>query len=144
MGFPGESEAQYQDTYDLIGDLKLDKVHIAKYSPRPGTVSARRMADDVPDDEKERRRATLDELQTEILFDMNNRLLGERVQVLVEGFQRGKWRGRTRTNKLVFFEDERDHTGKLVDVDVTWAGPWSLQGCLHGAYEGQTEQSITP
>ena len=138
VGFPGESEAQYQDTYDLLGELKLDKVHIAKYSSRPGTVSARRMVDDVPADEKERRRATLDDLQAEILVDINNRLLGERVQVLVDGFHRGKWRGRTRTNKLVFFEDEREHTGELVDVDITWAGPWSLQGCLHDAYVEQT------
>ena len=62
--------------------------------------------------------------------DINNRLLGERVQVLVEDFHRGKWRGRTRTNKLVFFEDERDRTGELLDVEITWAGPWSLRGRL--------------
>ena len=130
VGFPGESEAQYQDTFDLLAELKLDKVHIAKYSPRPGTISARRMADDVPAEEKERRRAVLDDLQAEIVSDINNRLLGERVQVLVEDFHRGKWRGRTRTNKLVFFEDERDRTGELVDVEITWAGPWWLRGRL--------------
>ncbi len=130
VGFPGESEAQYQDTYDLLAELKLDKVHIAKYSPRPGTLSGRRMADDVPLEEKERRHASLDDLQAEIVADINNRLLGERVQVLVEDFHRGKWRGRTRTNKLVFFEDERDRAGELVDVEITWTGPWSLQGRL--------------
>ena len=130
VGFPGESEAAYQDTYDLLADLKLDKVHIAKYSPRPGTLSARRMADDVPEEDKERRRSALDDLQAEIVSEINNRLLGERVQVLVEDFHRGKWRGRTRTNKLVFFEDERDRTGELLDVEITWAGPWSLRGRL--------------
>ena len=130
VGFPGESEAQFQDTYDLLAELKLDKVHIAKYSPRPGTVSARRMVDDVTEEEKERRRAMLDDLQAEIVSDINNRLLGERVEVLVEDFHRGKWRGRTRTNKLVFFEDKRHHKGELVDVEITWAGPWSLRGRL--------------
>ncbi len=133
VGFPGESEAQYQDTYDLLADLKLDKIHISKYSPRPGTLSSRRMVDNVPADEKERRRADLDDLQSGIVADINNRLLGECVQVLVEDFHRGKWRGRTRTNKLVFFEDERDRTGQLVDVEITWAGPWWLRGRLPGA-----------
>ena len=130
VGFPGETEAQYQDTYDLLADLKLDKVHIAKYSPRPATVSARRMTDDVPSEEKERRRATLDDLQADIVAGINSCLLGERVQVLVEDLHRGKWRGRTRTNKLVFFEDNLERTGELVDVEITWAGPWSLRGRL--------------
>ncbi len=134
VGFPGESAAQFQDTHDLLAELKLDKVHIAKYSPRPGTLSARRMADDVPAEEKERRRKALDDLQAGIVADINNRLLGERVQVLVEDCHRGKWRGRTRTNKLVFFEDERDRTAELVDVEITWAGPWSLRGRLPDAH----------
>ncbi|MDP7260197.1 MAG: TRAM domain-containing protein, partial [Anaerolineales bacterium] len=133
VGFPGESEAQFQDTHDLLAELKLDKVHIAKYSPRPGTLSARHMVDDVPAEEKERRRKALDDLQAGIVADINNRLLGERAQVLVEDFHRGKWRGRTRTNKLVFFEDERDRTAELVDVEITWAGPWSLRGRLPDA-----------
>ena len=134
VGFPGESAAQFQDTHDLLAELKLDKVHIAKYSPRPGTLSARRMADDVPAEEKERRRKALDDLQAGIVADINNRLLGELVQVLVEDFHRGKWRGRTRTNKLVFFEDERDRTAELVDVEIIWAGPWSLRGRLPDAH----------
>ena len=77
VGFPGESEAQFQDTYDLLAELKLDKVHIAKYSPRPGTLSARCMVDDVPEEEKERRRSMLDDLQAEIVSEINNCLLGE-------------------------------------------------------------------
>lgn len=129
VGFPGESEAAFQRSYDLLAELKLDKAHIAKYSPRPGTVSARRMTDDVPPEEKERRRRLLDELQQEIVGQINARLLGQTVQVLVEGQKKGKWFGRTRTNKLVFFEDERsDWRGKLVQVEITWTGPWSMQG----------------
>ena len=55
VGFPGETEEQYQDTYNLLAELKLDVAHLARYSPREGTVSARKMADDVPDEEKWRR-----------------------------------------------------------------------------------------
>jgi len=129
VGFPGESEAAFQRSYDLLAELKLDKAHIAKYSPRPGTVSARRMADDVSAEEKERRRRLLDELQKEIVGQINARLLGQTLEVLVEGQKKGKWFGRTRTNKLVFFEDNQaDWRGQLAQVEITWTGPWSMQG----------------
>jgi tRNA-2-methylthio-N6-dimethylallyladenosine synthase len=131
VGFPGESAAAFQRSYDLLAELRLDKAHIAKYSPRPGTLSARRLEDDVPPDEKERRRRLLDELQQEIVSQINARLLGQRVEILVEGRKKNKWFGRTRTNKLVFFEDEvTDWRGRLVRVEVTWTGPWSMQGKL--------------
>ena len=101
------------------------------YSPRPGTVSAKIMADDVPPTEKARRLHLLDELQHTVVADINARYLGQSVQVLVEGRHKGKWRGRTRNDKLVFFEDAtRDWTGRLVDVEVTWPGPWSMQARL--------------
>ncbi len=143
VGFPGESDSAFQRTYDLLADLRLDKAHIAKYSPRPGTVSARRMTDDVPPTEKERRRRALDELQQGIVGEINGRLLGQTVEVLVEGKKKGKWFGRTRTNKLVFFEAPEfpqrqglasgpsrghDWRGQLVPVEITWTGPWSMQG----------------
>ncbi len=128
VGFPGETEAQFRRTYDLLAELKLDKAHIAKYSPRPQTVAARKMADDVPPEEKERRRKALDALQEQIVGEINARLLGQTVEVLVEGQKGGKWYGRTRTNKLVFFTAEGDWRGRLVPVEITWTGPWSLQG----------------
>ena len=54
------------------------------------------------------------------------------MEILVEGKQRGRWKGRTRTNKLVFFDDDRgrDWTGEMVHVEITWTGPWSLRGSL--------------
>jgi tRNA-2-methylthio-N6-dimethylallyladenosine synthase len=130
VGFPGETEKQFQKTYDVLADLKLDKAHIACYSPRPNTVSAAIMEDDVPAEEKERRRKILDDLQEQIVGEINRRLLDQTVEVLVEDKHKGKWRGRTRTNKLVFFEDERDWRGQLVDARITWAGPWSMQATL--------------
>ena len=131
VGFPGESTQQFQRTYDLLAELKLDKVHIAKYSARPGTVSERRMQDDVPAEEKEWRHNTLDEMQAQVQAGINHRYLGQTVEVLVEDNHKGKWRGRTDTNKLVFFDDPIDRKGQLVDVEITRTGPWSMQGQLH-------------
>jgi tRNA-2-methylthio-N6-dimethylallyladenosine synthase len=134
VGFPGETEEQFRKTYDVLAELKLDKAHIACYSPRPNTVSARIMEDDVPAEEKERRRKALDDLQEQIVGEINSHLLDQTVEILVEDNHKGKWRGRTRTNKLVFFEDDRDWRGKTVDVRITWTGPWSMQAELveHG------------
>jgi tRNA-2-methylthio-N6-dimethylallyladenosine synthase len=130
VGFPGESRGAFQRTYDLLAELRLDKAHIAKYSPRPGTVSERRMVDDVPAKEKEYRRRTLDALQQEIVAEINSDLLDQTMEILVEGKKKGKWYGRTRTNKLVFFQDGQkvDWLGQLVPVEITWTGPWSMQG----------------
>ncbi len=130
VGFCGETEEQFMDTYNLLAELKLDKAHLARYSPRPNTVSERRMEDDVPEEEKKRRHAMLDELQAQVVAEINAKYLGETVPVLIENRQRGKWRGRTPQNKLVFFEDDGDWRGKVVDLQITWTGPWSMQGRL--------------
>lgn len=128
VGFPGETAEQFQRTYDLLAELKLDKAHLAMYSPRPGTVSERRMVDDVPAAEKKRRWDALDQLQAEVVGEINRRSLDKTVEVLVEDKQKGRWRGRTRTNKLVFFADTADWRGKLANVRITWTGPWSMIG----------------
>ena len=130
VGFPGETEAQFQHTYDLLAELRLDVAHLARYSPRPGTVSARRMADDVPAQEKMRRFRLLEQLQEQVAGEINARYLGQSVQVLFEEQVKGRWRGRTPTNKLVFVETEIDLRGQCLPVTITWAGPWSMQGRL--------------
>ncbi len=134
VGFPGETAEQFQRTYDLLAELKLDKVHLAMYSPRPGTVSERRMADDVPPEEKKRRWDAVDQLQEQVVGEINRRQVRETVEVLVEDLHRGtqgrgdRWRGRTRLNKLVFFADDGNWRGRLAQVRITWAGPWSMIG----------------
>jgi tRNA-2-methylthio-N6-dimethylallyladenosine synthase len=132
VGFPGEAEAQFMQACSLLADLKLDKAHLAMYSPRPKTVSARTMPDDVSPAEKKRRLQLLDDLQRQVASEINARTLGQMVTVLVEGEHRGKWRGRTPQNKLVFFEDASDWHGKLAQVEITWTGPYSMQGRLPG------------
>ena len=128
VGFPGETGAQFQRTYDLLEELKLDVAHLARYSPRPGTLADRRYSDDIPESEKMRRFRILEEQQERIASEIATRYLGESVKVLFEEKVRGRWKGRTTTNKLVFVETEQDLTGKVLPVIITWAGPWSMQG----------------
>ncbi|NMC81144.1 MAG: TRAM domain-containing protein, partial [Chloroflexi bacterium] len=116
---------------DLLAELKLDVAHLARYSPRPGTVSARRMPDDVPDEEKWRRFRLLEELQEQIAAEIHARYVGQKVPVLFEEKSKGqRWRGRTPTNKLVFVESERALRGQVLPVEITWSGPWSMLGAL--------------
>ncbi|NIP28758.1 MAG: tRNA (N6-isopentenyl adenosine(37)-C2)-methylthiotransferase MiaB [Phycisphaerae bacterium] len=142
VGFPGETEAQFQATLDVLAELKMDVCHVAMYSPRPGTVSAKVMSDDIPPEEKKRRLQAVNALQEEIVTEINSHYVGQTVEVLVEEDHKGKWKGRTRTNKLVFFEDEQDHRGQLVNVTIEWAGPWSMRGFLEGI--SQTVQDTLP
>ena len=128
VGFCGETEEQFDRTVDVLAELKLDKVHLARYSPRPGTVSERRLADDVSDAEKRRRHQVLEDLQETVCTAINSKHLGETVEVLVEEKTKGKWRGRTRQNKLVFIESDLPLRGRLVNAQITWTGPWSMQG----------------
>ena len=134
VGFPGETETQFQRTLDWLAQLKLDVCHVAMYSPRPGTVSSKLLPDDVPAEEKKRRLDAVNQLQEQIVAGINERLLNRTVEILVEGKQRGRWKGRTRTNKLVFFDDNSSThwRGKLVNVEITWTGPWSMRGRLPG------------
>ncbi len=130
VGFPGESDEQFQRTYDLLADLKLDVAHLARYSPRPQTVSSRRMQDDVPAEKKMHRFRALEDLQAKIAGEINTGYIDRTVDVLVEGKHNQRWKGRTRTNKLVFFESDQDHLGKVLPVKIEWAGPWSMRGIL--------------
>lgn len=128
VGFPGETEEQFQRTIGLLSDLKFDTVHVAAYSPRAGTLAAKKFKDDVPSSEKKRRLQKVEELQSVVASEINARLLGQTVEVLVEGKKKGKWYGRTRTDKLVFFDDKSDWFGQLVNVKVEKTSPWALQG----------------
>jgi tRNA-2-methylthio-N6-dimethylallyladenosine synthase len=130
VGFPGETEARFMETYRVLEDLRLDSAHLARYSPRPGTVAERTMSDDVPEDEKMHRFRVLEDLQERIVGEINAKYLGEKVEVLFEEKVKGRWRGRTPTNKLVFVETDDNLRGKILPVTVTWTGPWSMQARL--------------
>jgi tRNA-2-methylthio-N6-dimethylallyladenosine synthase len=128
VGFPGEEHEQFMETYQVLEDLRLDVAHLARYSSREGTVATRRMQDDVPAEEKMDRFRALEELQERIVSEINQKYLGKAVEVLFEEKVRDRWKGRTPTNKLVFMESDEDLLGRLMPVQITWTGPWSMQG----------------
>jgi len=128
VGFPGETKEQFQRTYDLLAELKMDVAHLARYSTREGTVADRRLEDDVTEAEKWERFRSLEELQERISAEINQNYLGKTVEVLFEEEVRGRWKGRTTTNKLVFVESEQSLRGQVLPITITWAGPWSMQG----------------
>lgn len=128
VGFPGESETAFERSVEMLETVRFNKVHAAAYSTRPGTIAARKLQDDVPFEEKRRRLSVIESVQERIATKINAELLHTSQQVLVEKLDKGKWRGRTRNDKLVFIEDSRELLGKTVAVKILKTSPWSLQG----------------
>jgi len=136
VGFPSESKQQFQQTVNLLSELRFDTVHVAVYSPRPGTTASREFEDNIPLAEKKGRLNRIEQLQESIADEINSQLLGKTVEVLVEGRKKGKWQGRTRSGKLVFFSDSSDLLGQLVEVSIKKTSPWSLQGKVEAGSAG--------
>jgi tRNA-2-methylthio-N6-dimethylallyladenosine synthase len=128
VGFPSETESQFRETVNMLSELRFDTVHVAAYSPRSGTTAAREFEDDVPPAVKKERLNIIEQLQAKIAAEINEKLLGETVEILVESKVKDKWQGRTRTGKLVFFRNSHDYTGHLVNIRIEKTSPWSLQG----------------
>jgi tRNA-2-methylthio-N6-dimethylallyladenosine synthase len=128
VGFPGETEEQFARSLSLVEEMRFDVVHVAAYSPRPGTIACREYQDNIPAEVKKGRLNKIEELQTVMASEINSQLQGKKVEVLVEGKKGGKWFGRSRSNKLVFFEDADDWPGQLVTVRIQKTSPWSLTG----------------
>ncbi len=140
VGFCGETEAEFQSSYDLLANAGFDKVHVAAYSSRPGTIAHRELADDVPQDVKLARLHAVEQLETGISGGINGRLLGRDVEVLVEGRKAAAagddgaaavaerpWFGRTRGNKLVHLTGDVA-VGELATVRIEHTSAWSLSG----------------
>jgi tRNA-2-methylthio-N6-dimethylallyladenosine synthase len=131
VGFPGETEQQFLSTRRLLEEVEFDVVHLAQYSPRPGTHAGERWPDDVPAEEKRRRINDLLALQREIAGRRTARWLGRTVEVLVEGADElGRPFGRNRQGKRVIVKRARVEPGDLVDVLVEEATPGQLAGPL--------------
>ena len=128
VGFSNETEEEFQRTVKVLTDIEFDKVHISKYSTRPGTIASRKMIDNVSDVEKRQRKAILEQLQEKIQREKNATLKGQMVEVLVEDSSKGKWRGRTRGDKLTFIAADHILPGSVLNVEITETSPWSLQG----------------
>ena len=128
VGFPGETEAEFDGTLGLVEQVRFDACNTAMYSPRDGTPAAG-YADQVPDEAKRRRLYALNQLQERIAADVNRGLVGGVQEVLVEELgRRGGVLGRTRTNKITTFDGGAELIGRTIPVEIIEAGSWVLHG----------------
>jgi tRNA-2-methylthio-N6-dimethylallyladenosine synthase len=130
VGFPGETEKDFEETLSLMETVQYDGAFCFKYSPRPNTASLK-MEDAIPEEEKSRRLGVLLEKQREIQRARNERLVGDILEVMVEGKSRreNQWSGHTSSNKVVNFTSKRQESlGDYVRVRVNAATPNSLIG----------------
>ena len=132
VGFPGETEEDFEKTMKVVKEVEFDSIFSFKYSPRPGTEAAT-YKDQLPDDVKQRRLEVLQALQKEITLKKNRLLVGKTMKVLVEGeskLDKTELTGRTTCNRVVNFPGDKGLTGSMVDVTITDAYANSLRGEL--------------
>src|SRR2546427_231076 len=130
VGFPGESEGDFEETLSLVREVEFDNAFVFKYSPRRATPASA-MPDPVPPEIIGERHGRLLDLVNEIGKEKYRRWVGRRAQVLVEGLSRrnsARLEGRTRANKIVVFEGSGRHVGQLLDLKITDAGSFTLYG----------------
>jgi len=130
VGFPGETERDFEDSLTLLDSCGYDAVFAFTYSPRPNTP-ARDMADAIPESEKSKRLAVMQERQRQIQAAQNEKFVGESFEVLVDGRHaaRRQWAGRTTSNRIVNFTSPREILlGEYLHVRITRSGPNSLVG----------------
>jgi tRNA-2-methylthio-N6-dimethylallyladenosine synthase len=135
VGFPGETEADFRQTRELVEEMQFDNAFVFRYSPRRDTPAAE-MAEQIDEVIKERRNRDLLELVDQSALRINDRLVGRTLEVLCEGpskTNRSRLMGRTRTNKIVHFEGPDEVVGTLVDVQIERASGFSLYGTPVGA-----------
>jgi len=130
VGFPGETDEQFEETISLVEEVRYDFAYTFIYSPREGTPAAV-MEDNVPMEVKKARLHRLNEVLARIGLEQNKKLEGKTLEVLVEGVSRTNEEvlaGRTRTNKLVHFKGDSSLIGQYVNVHITDAKTWTLHG----------------
>jgi tRNA-2-methylthio-N6-dimethylallyladenosine synthase len=131
VGFPGESESDFEDTLSLTRAVRYRGMFSFKYSPRPNTLALKRYPDEVSEEEKTTRIVELQAVQREIQLELHAAMVGEDVEVLVDSISRRRdWElsGRTSSNTVVNFAGSRDWLGQLVRVRITRAGAFSVAG----------------
>ncbi len=134
VGFPGETEKQFQNTVKLFKEIKFDMAYIARYSPRPGTVAAK-LKDDVPAKEKERRWKILTEILKKTALEKNKKYIGKEVEILIDSFKKNFYFGKTRTYKTVKLKAKSSKLkanliGQFAKAKITDSLPWGLKGIL--------------
>jgi len=136
VGFPGETEAEFSDTLEILQEVEYDDLYAFAYSPRPHTAASKLYADDVAGEAKRRRLDEVLRLQAEISRRKNQACIGRTEEILVDGIAklgRGQMTGRTRANRIVNFPGPEELSGAIAEVRITGAGANSLTGELIGA-----------
>ncbi len=132
VGFPGETEDDFQASMDAVRRYRFDQVHTAAYSPRKGTPAAV-MADQLDREEKSRRLSEVNALQSRIAMEINGALVGRRYDVLIDDEAQkgsGLMQGRTRTDKVVLVPGDPSLLGNFVSVEIVKAENWCLRGVI--------------
>jgi tRNA-2-methylthio-N6-dimethylallyladenosine synthase len=135
VGFPGETEEDFEQSLALVHEVRFQQSFVFRYSPRPGTPSAERFEDDVPEAAKAARNLRLLKAQEKVASEKHAAMVGRTFEVLVEGPSKKHEEiltGRTRGNFIVHFRGGSDLAGTLVDVKVTGHSPVSLRGEIAG------------
>ena len=127
VGFPEETKKQFNNSLAVAKTCQYDMAYLAQYSQRPGTVASK-LEDNVPKKEKVRREEELTEIIRESVYKNNQKLIGTVQEVLVDGKKGQYFYGRTKTRKVVKFEDNQDHTGQFIKIKIKQAEPWKLLG----------------
>ena len=131
VGFPGETDAEFEQTLELLGQVQYDEIYSFSYSPRPQTVSAKIFEDDIPKDVKRDRLNIVQTLQREISLTKNRQRIGDAEEILVDGpskLKNGQVMGRTRSNRIVNVIGPENLAGRLLPVRITGATATSLLG----------------
>ncbi len=132
VGFPGETEEDFQATLDFVREMRYDSAYTFIYSPRSGTPAAN-MPDQVPEAVKHERLNKLMAVQNQISLEINEGLMGRELEIMVEGPSKNRediWAGRTRTNKIVLFQHGGEQPGEFRQVRITHPQTWVLKGEL--------------
>jgi tRNA-2-methylthio-N6-dimethylallyladenosine synthase len=130
VGFPGETEEDFELTLSLAREVQFDNAYIFKYSPRRDTPAAD-LPDQVPQEIREERNQRLLDLVNETAARKYDGFIGRQVQILVEGPSKknpARYTGRTRCNRIVLFDGSVRHQGQLMDVQITRTGSFTLYG----------------
>jgi len=129
VGFPSETEKQFQNSVKLFKDIKFDMAYIAEFSPRPNTAAAK-MKDNVSKKEKEKRKKILNDILRESAINNNQKYINKEVDILVEEKTKGSLFGKTRSSKTVRLDGPEKLIGKIVKVKIINVSPWGLNGVL--------------
>jgi tRNA-2-methylthio-N6-dimethylallyladenosine synthase len=148
VGFPGETDAEFAATLELLQQVEYDEIFSFMYSPRPQTVSAKIYEDDISEDIKKERLKNVQALQQSVSLKKNRQRIGERVEVLIDGpskLKNGQMMGRTRSNRIVNVNGAEHLVGKLIPVRITGATAnalvgelWRNEQILNSQLEGET------